>query len=408
MASKVSNGKIKSAKGSDRKKLERLREQFPALQSTRYFNAGSNGPIPQVAHDTLIDQACNELAVGRADLSFYGRSRAEADGLRQTIAGIFNAKVAEVAVMRSTGEGMNAAINGIAWRPGDEVITTQLEHPGLFAPLGSVSHRHNVIIRTIDIGNGGGDVLQQITNATTPRTRLIAISHVQWSSGAVMPLPEIGAFARDRGILTLIDAAQGGGQLLVDFPSLNVDAYCIAGQKWLCGPNSTGIMLLREDRLGDFRPTYLRNATFDTHGYVVPPPGAARFEMGENYGPAITSFDRGLQWLRDEVGFEWLAERNAALGTRCLGGLKKLKGVTISTPENAMTGMVCFNIDGIHPKEVSEILAGRGFTIRYVDVRPGPTTARVSAAWWCTEDEVDELVVEIGKIASDRKRHAAE
>jgi selenocysteine lyase/cysteine desulfurase len=129
--------------------------------------------------------------------------------------------------------------------------------------------------------------------------------------------------------------------------------------------------------------------------------------MGETYGPAIACFDRGLQWLRDEVGFDWLAERNTALGKRCFDGLKKLPSVTVSTPSHAMAGMVCFNIDGMHPKEVSEVLAARGFTIRYVDVRPGPTTARVSAAWWCTEDEVDDLVAEIGKLAAERNQHAA-
>jgi L-cysteine/cystine lyase len=408
LATKVANGKIKTAKGGDRNKLDRLRQQLPALTATRYFNAGSNGPIPQIAHDVLIEAACSDLTAGRCNLSFYGRRVAESAALRETIAGIFNAKVSEVAIMRSTTEGMNAALNGITWLPGDEVITTQLEHPGLFVPLGSVSHRHNVIVRTIDIGNGGGDVLAQIKEATTPRTRAIAISHVQWSSGAVMPLAEIGAFARERGILTVIDAAQGGGHVDVDFPSLNVDAYCIAGQKWLCGPNSSGIMLLREDRLGDIRPTYLRVGTFDANGYVVPCPGAARFEMGETYGPAIASFDRGLQWLRDEVGFDWLAERNSALGKRCYDGLKKLKGVSVSTPPHVMAGMVCFNIEGMHPKEVSEVLAERGFTIRYVDVRPGPTTARVSAAWWCTEEEVDDLVAEIGKLADERTQRAAD
>lgn len=406
MASKVVIGKIKDPKGSDRMKLERLREQLPALAATRYFNAGSNGPIPQVAHDTLLEMAAADLAKGRADLSFYGRCQGECAALRETIGGIFNAKPLEVGIMRSTTEGMNAALNGVTWRPGDEVITTQLEHPGLFSPLAAISHRQNITVRTIDIGNGGGDVLQQISEAVTPRTRVIAISHVQWSSGAVMPLAEIGRFARERGILTVIDAAQGGGQVQVDFTSLNVDAYCIAGQKWLCGPNSSGIVLMREDRLGDFKPTYLRGGTFDPHGYIVPQPGAARFEMGETYGPAIASFDRGLRWLRDDVGFDWLTERNSALGRQCYDGLKRLKGVTVSTPSHAMAGMVCFNVDGMHPKVVSETLAVRGFTIRYVDVRPCPVTARVSAAWWCTEDEVDELVAEIGKLGSERKQRA--
>jgi L-cysteine/cystine lyase len=402
LATKQSPSKNKITKNGaspDREKIDQLRSQLPALQGSTYFNAGSNGPISKPAHDLLIQKASEEYTAGRADLAFYGQCRDCANHLRETIAGIFNAKVSEVAIMRSTTEGMNAALNGVMWRPGDEIITTQLEHICLFAAIGSVSHRHGVTARMVDIGNGGGDVLGAIADATTPRTRVIAISHVQWTSGAVMPLREIARFARERGILTIIDAAQGGGQVMVDFPALEVDAYCVAGQKWLCGPNSSGIMLMREDRLGDFRTSYLRYGAFDGSGYVLPPAGAMRFEMGESYSPAISAFDRGLEWMRDEVGFEWLTKRNTALGKRCIQALKKVKGVTITTPEDKMAGMVCFNIEGMHPRDVSEKLAARGHTIRFVDQKPGATTARISAAWWCTEDEVDDLVAEIADLA---------
>jgi len=398
--SQTSGTKISTNGAShDREKLDALRGQLPAVTCTRYFNAGSNGPIPRPAHEALISQATADLTMGRCDLAFYGKRQGESAHLRGTIAGLFNANVSEVAIMRSTTEGMNAALNGVLWRPGDEIITTHLEHICLFAAIGSVSHRFGVTVRTVNIGDGGGDVLSAIAAAVTPRTRVIAISHVQWTTGAVMPLAEIAQFARERGILTIIDGAQGAGQVAVDFHALGVDAYCQAGQKWLCGPNSSGFMLLRDDRLGDFRTSYLRYGTFDPAGYVVPPPGAARFEMGETYGPAIAAFDRGLEWLRDDVGFDWLVARNAALGKRCIGALKTVDGITIGTPEGNMAGMVCFNIPGMHPKDVSDRLAERGQTIRFVDQRPSDATARISTAWWTTEVEVDELVAEIADLA---------
>jgi L-cysteine/cystine lyase len=383
----------------DRERLDSLRAQLPAVSVAGYFNAGSNGPIPRPAHEILIRQAVQELEAGRCDLAFYGERVSESAGLRGTIAGIFNSRVSEVALMRSTTEGMNAALNGVFWQPGDEIITTQLEHPGLFVAIASVSHRHGVTVRTVNIGNGGGDVLAEIAAATTPRTRVIAISHVQWTSGAIMPLAEIAEFARERGILTIIDGAQGGGHVEVDFRALGVDVYCQAGQKWLCGPNSSGFMLLREDRLGDFRTSYLRSGTFDAAGYVTPPPGAARYEMGESYGPAVAAFDCGLQWLRDDVGFKWLIVRNLSLGKRCLQGLKKIKGITIGTPENNRSGLVCFNIPGMSPQAVSERVRERGHIIRFVDTRPSEPTARVSAAWWTTEEEVDDLLGAIEDVA---------
>jgi L-cysteine/cystine lyase len=294
---------------------------------------------------------------------------------------------------------MNAAFNGIVWRPGDEILTTQLEHPALFFAAASVSQRYGLVVTTIDIGNGGGDVLAALAAAVNPRTRVIAISHVQWSSGAVMPIKEIAAFARSRGILTIIDAAQGGGHVGIDFHDLDVDVYSMAGQKWLCGPNASGIMLVRQASLGTFRPSYLRGGAYDEYGYFTPPAGAVRFENGEMFGPAIEAFDKGLQWLRDDVGFPWLVARNAALGKRVYKGLSKLKGITVTTPEHAMAGMVCFNVEGMHCKSVSEAVAEKGYTIRYVEARPCPTTARISASWWTTEDEVDGLVQAIGEVA---------
>jgi L-cysteine/cystine lyase len=239
--------------------------------------------------------------------------------------------------------------------------------------------------------------------AMTPRTRVIAISHVQWSSGAVMPIKEIAALARERGILTIIDAAQGGGQLDIDFRDLDVDVYSMAGQKWLCGPNASGIMLVRQASLGYFRPTYLRGGSWDEQGYVTPAPGAARFENGEMFGPAIEAFDKTLQWLRDDVGFAWLAERNVTLGKRAHKALSKIKGVTVTTPTSSMAGMVCFQVDGMHPKAVSEALAERGYTIRYVEAHPCPTTARVSASWWTTEEEVDGLCVAVGDVVKSAR-----
>jgi L-cysteine/cystine lyase len=390
---------VSSESGADRAKLERLRAHLPAVSATGYFNAGSNGPIPDVAYNAMNDGWTDEFENGRASLKSYAAGAQRLGSLRTTISGIFNASVSEVAITHSTGEGMNAAFNGIVWRPGDEILTTQLEHPALFFAAASVSQRYGLVVTTIDIGNGGGDVLAALAAAVNPRTRVIAISHVQWSSGAVMPIKEIAAFARSRGILTIIDAAQGGGHVGIDFHDLDVDVYSMAGQKWLCGPNASGIMLVRQASLGAFRPSYLRGGAYDEYGYFTPPAGAVRFENGEMFGPAIEAFDKGLQWLRDDVGFPWLVARNAALGKRVYKGLSKLKGITVTTPEHAMAGMVCFNVEGMHCKSVSEAVAEKGYTIRYVEARPCPTTARISASWWTTEDEVDGLVQAIGEVA---------
>jgi L-cysteine/cystine lyase len=177
----------------------------------------------------------------------------------------------------------------------------------------------------------------------------------------------------------------------------------MAGQKWLCGPGGTGALFVRRDRIGDVRPTYLRYGAFDPYGFVVPPDGAARYEMGEMYNPAIRALDAGLSWIRNDVTYCWANDRAAALAVRLADGLAKIKGVQVTTPRDRMAGLVCFQIDGLAPKAVSDAAYERGYTIRYVDQRPGPAVVRASTGWWCTEEEVDGLRDAIAVIAASAR-----
>ena len=337
---------------------------------------------------------------GRIGPGLYEGMFADLARDRAAFASIFNTHPNEIGLMRSTTEGLNVALMGLEWRPGDEIITTQLEHICFFSAMALVAHRHGVVVRTLDIGNGGGEVTAQLEAAVSPRTRAIAISHVQWSSGAVMPLKEIAAMARARGVLTIVDAAQAVGQIEVDLHDLGVDAYAMAGQKWLCGPGGTGALFVRRDRIGEIRPTYLRAGAFDAYGFVTPRDGAERYEMGEMFNPAIRGQEAGLSWLRDEVGFPWLTARNRALGRRCAAGLAKIDKVTVTTPLDRMAGLVCFEVEGRHPKEINDAVFELGYTMRYVDQRPGPAVSRVSTGWWTTEAEVDGLVEAIGRVVT--------
>lgn len=244
-----------STLNSDLDRLIALRAQLPAVTSTAYFNAGSFGPLSKIAIDVLAEASQAELERGRIAPGVYDRMGETVRSTRATFASIVNALPSEIGLMSSTTEGLNVALMGIEWRRGDEVITTQLEHVCLFSVLALLAHRHGVIIRTVDINNGEGDLLADITSAITSRTRAIAISHIGWSSGAIMHIKAIAAVARPLGILTIVDAAQSPGQLLIDLADLGVDAYAMAGQKWLCGPGGTGALFVRKDRLGDIRPT---------------------------------------------------------------------------------------------------------------------------------------------------------
>jgi L-cysteine/cystine lyase len=381
-------------------KVEALRAQLPATARTAYLNAGTNGPLPVAVHEAIIQAAHRELEDGRVGTGVYEGLIEGWKRLRALVAEIVGAEADETALTRSTTEGLNVALFGLDWRRGDEVITTNLEHGGLFAPLGLLSHRYGVLVRTVDIGRGEGDVVGRLAAELSPRTRAVAISHLQWSTGAIMPLADLATELRPRGVVTIVDGAQAAGQIPVDVHELGVDAYAISGQKWLCGPGGTGALFVRRDRQGLIRPTYLRYGAFDATGFVVPAPGAARYEMGEVYDPAARGQAAGLRWLVDEVGLVWLYARIAALGRRCWTGLASVGGVEVITPRERMAGIVCFSVDGWAPKALAEALVVRGFTIRHVDQRPCPLSVRVSTGWWNTEDEVDRFVGAVEELAA--------
>ena len=169
---------------------------------------------------------------------------------------------------------------------------------------------------------------------------------------------------------------------------------------------------MRKSRFADIAPTHLRYAQADLAGYVLPAPGARRYEMGEAYAPAVLGLEAALLWLRDEVGFAWLYGRIATLADRFIDNLDQTPGVTVCSPRGKIGGLVCFNVDGVPPQDVAAALYERGFTIRYVAYPPGPTVARASIGWWNTEDEVDTLAREVATLAhqtafaSDTSREA--
>ena len=379
-------------------KVETLRAQLPAVQTTGYFNTGSNGPIPIAAFAAADVEARRELEQGRIVPGTYMENRDRNRRFAAMAATIFGAEADEIALTHSATEGLGTALMGMTWSPGDEVITTFEEHPGLMLPLALLARRFGVIIRYADIGDGGSRVVEALADRITSRTRAIAVSHVLWSTGAVLPLREISELARRNEVMVIVDGAQSAGQVPVDLHGMGIDAYAMAGQKWLCGPEATGLLYVRRYRFADIAPTYARYGQFEPSGYFIPAQGAARYEIGEFYSPAIAAQEAALRWLREEVGLDWAYDRIAALGAEFRRRLTSIDGVTVVTPGEPMAGLVNFTIAGLSPQEVTAHLYDRGYTIRYVEYAPCTVSARASVGWWNTEEEVAGLAAAIADL----------
>ncbi len=372
-------------------KVDALRAQLPAVKNTGYFNTGSNGPIPTVAYEAADNAARLELEQGRIIPGRYVENRERNRSVAALAAGMFGADPDEIALTHSATEGLGTALMGLTWKPGQEIVTTLQEHPGLLLPLALLARRFGVVTRYADIGNGAAGVVEALASRITSRTRVIALSHVLWSTGAVLPLCEISELARRHELMVVVDGAQSAGQVPVNLHGMGIDAYAMAGQKWLCGPEATGLLYIRNDRFADIAPTYTRYGQFEPSGYFIPAEGAKRYEIGEFYSPAVAAQEAVLMWLRDEVGLEWAYDRIAVLGSDFRHQISSIDGVDVVTPHQPMAGLVNFNIAGLRPQEVTAGLYERGYTIRYVEAAPCSVSARVSVGWWNTEEEVAGL-----------------
>ncbi len=375
-------------------KLTRIRAQLPAVQDKAFLNTGWYGPLPDPAAEAIRASMEAEHATGRPLMSHIQAIRETTDGLRRDFAALLNAPPESIALTHHTTDGMNIVTLGFNWQPGDEVATTSIEHEAGLFPLYIIQKRFGVRINIAEVGVGA-EPLEAIAAALTPRTRLLSISHVSYSSGARFPLEEVIALAHARGIAVLVDGAQSVGAFPVDVTALGVDYYAVPGQKWLCGPEGVGALYIRPDRLADLLPTYPNYSTIQTHdwhGNFTLTPTAVRYETGTIYPAVLAGMRASLRWFREEVGLEWAYARIAHIAAYTRHKLAGLPGVRLITPESRQASLVNFLPVGWSAVQMAGLVAEldrRGFIIR--SISHAPYCVRVSCGFYNTEAEIDGL-----------------
>jgi len=381
-------------------KVDEIRAQLPAVHSSAYLNTGTNGPLPRVAHEAMAQMALQEFEEGRIAMDGWKVKMALKPAARDALARAFNVKSSEIALTQLTTEGMNIMIHGVDWQRGDEAIITNLEHPGGQLPLYVAAHRNGVQIRVVDLGNGEGDVAGKIERVITKRTRALVISHLAWNTGAVLPLKEIVEVCRKHDVLVLVDAAQSAGSIDPKLYENDPDAYAMPGQKWMCGPEGTGSLWIREERISWFQQTYVNygnamGGVDNMGGYFTPTAGAARFDRIATYFPLIAGQQAATEWLADDVGMDWAYDRIAELGKLAYKTLEDIDGISLLTPKKNMAGLVSFNLAGIEPNDLVTTLFERGFTLRTI---PSPSCVRMATGFYNTEEEITTLGAAIEEV----------
>jgi selenocysteine lyase/cysteine desulfurase len=353
-------------------RADELRAAFPVCEDTAYLNAGTAGPVPAAAVDAAAAELARDAQTGRGGPPHFDRWMELTSRLRQAYASLLGCEPSETAITTGTTEGLARVIAGMALEPGDEILTSDVEHPGLYGPLAAARQR-GIAVRMAPLAD--------IANAVGPRTRLVACSHVSWWSGALAP-----AELADLDIPVLYDGAQALGAIPIDLDALGAAAYAAPGQKWLCGPEGLGALYVRPEfgrEVAVSGPGYL-NLSEPGRGLDASPwPDARRFDT-----PAATTHQIAFALAALEVlgGFGWRAvhDRGTSLAAQLAQRLAN-RGATV-TPRDATT-LVSWTSDD--PPETVRRLAGAGIVVRDL---PGTGLVRASVGAWNDEDDLERLL----------------
>ena len=350
-----------------------LRAQFPVLERLAYLNSGTQGPVPARAAAAATREVEREAAEGRGGMPHFERLLGLGEELRGKVAGLFGCAAEEVALTRSTTDGMNAALAAVELGPGDEVLTSDEEHPGLLGPLAAHRDRRGFDVRVVPFAAIGDEV--------APRTKLVACSHVSWVSGRVVDTAALAA----ADALVLLDGAQGLGAVPTPTAALGCDFYGAAGQKWLCGPDGTGYLYVRGDLCADLPVPWPSYTTMEDPANALesePKAGARRFDLG--FSAPLWAWSVAALVVLEAAGWATVHSRGPDLAAR-LAELLTGRGARVA-PRGPST-LVAWHSDDAAAEALR--LGAAGVVAREI---PGRGLVRASVGAWSSDDDLERLL----------------
>src|SRR5215470_14598909 len=271
---------------------ELVASEFLLRKGLAYMNTGTRGPSPRSVHMAQLDA----LSGVNNDYLGFTKNVCNKDFLamlRSKMAAFVGAKPSEIAFTSNTTEGMVFGTLGVDLKPGDEIVYTNHDHPSGGNPIILRAAREHLATRVVDLADrkfhppkSPDEILEAFAAAMTPKTKLLSFCHINYTDGCVLPVKEICALARSKGVITLIDGAQPPGMLKLDLHDLGCDMYAGPCHKWILGAMYTGFFYVREEMQDRVWPTLYAGPVNGKTMYGKPPPnlmaeacqGAAKYE----------------------------------------------------------------------------------------------------------------------------------
>ncbi len=341
---------------------DKIRDQFLLARDKVYFNNGTIGAMPRVVVEAVTAHL-RKMATDVADWDYRGVEWIAGYGpmtdLRAKAARLVNADANEVAFTENVTEAMSFVADGLDLQPGDEVIISDQEHPGGRSAWLLAEKRRKAVVNIVKLPkpvHSSEEILDIVTRSITPRTKVIAISHVITGSGAILPVKEIAAEARSRGIFTVFDGAQALGHVPVDVRDIGCDAYVSCFHKWLLAPAGNGFLYVRKGAAGQVWTT-LASSQWDNHeddGYRLMQRGTGSLSL-------LVGMEAALDFHFD-IGPERVQQRIKYLGDRLRDGLRRNPKVTIYSPADPSlcAGITVYSVAGLTGPQLQDEFWSRG------------------------------------------------
>lgn len=344
--------------------LESLRLQFPICERQTYLNHAAIGPMPQRAVDRMSELVQRVARTG--DASWNERMEA-VEGVRTAVARLVGAdRPREIAFVANTGAGLSVVSAGLDWQRGDVILTAANEYPSNLYPWLSLRDRGVEVIRVPE--RDGRIDPDELLGKIDDRTRVVALSWVEYSTGFRTDLARIGSTCRERGVLFVVDVIQGLGALRLDVVRDHVDVCAGAVHKWLLGPEGLGLLYVGDHVVDRLRPVSVgarsvrRESAFDGSDFDWAE-AAGRFESGTLNIAGIVGFGAALEWLL-EIGPDRVERRVLNLRDRIASGLLDLGFDLLSSQREAeRSAIVSATRSGLSMGELVDRLARQNIAV---------------------------------------------
>ena len=396
--------------------VARVRLDFPILERTvhgrplAYLDSAASAQMPLPVLRAIEDYQMHSHAnVHRGVHLLSQEATAAYEGARDRVRRFINARSArEIIFVRGTTEAINLVAQSYArprLGPGDEILITALEHHANIVPWQMVRDQTGCSLVVAPINQRGEVVLDELLARLSPRTRLLALAHVSNALGTVLPVEEIVAAARARGIPVLIDGAQAVPHRSIDVRALDCDFYAFSGHK-LYGPTGIGVLYGREELLRQMPPwqgggDMILTVSFERTTYNELP---WKFEAGTPNMAGAVGLAAAIDYV-EGLGLELIAAHEQQLLEAATLELQRIPGLTIIGTAAHKAAVVSFTLEGIHPHDLGTILDSEGVAVRtghhcampVMEYFGVPATARASFGCYNTREEVARLAAALHK-----------